>query len=129
MAYTSRSASIFPPGTSTGTAFRQPSGHPVLSQHQSSVLAARVASKKAELESLKQLQDLSSTLATQMRTLEDRLNTLKDGTEGSSSDSVAFRNAPDYLANSLCLTTAVACVLSNWGSVLHAINMASSMFC
>ena len=82
MAYTSRPTSTFPQGTSASS-LRQPSNPHGPSQQQSSVLAARVASKKAELENLRQLRDLSGTLAMQMQALEDRLSTLKDGTEGS----------------------------------------------
>jgi len=48
-----------------------------------------------------QLRDLSGALATQMGALEEKLATLRDGTE------------------------AVACVLSNWDNVLRAISMAS----
>ena len=48
----------------------------------SSALAARVAEKKAELTSLKELQALSASVADQMQMLEDKLSTLADGTEG-----------------------------------------------
>lgn len=57
-----------------------------------------------ELENLKELRDLSGTLAKQMSVLEEKLATLKDGTE------------------------AVACVLANWEHVLRAINMASCLY-
>ena len=46
------------------------------------MLVARINEKKAELENLKQLRDLSAGLATQMQTLEEKLSTLSDGTEG-----------------------------------------------
>ncbi|KAF2635143.1 hypothetical protein P280DRAFT_474064 [Massarina eburnea CBS 473.64] len=69
---------------------------------QSPVLLARIAEKKAELASLKDLQMLSAGLADQMQTLAEKLSTLSDGTE------------------------AVAAVLSNWHNVLRAIKMASS---
>jgi DASH complex subunit DAD2 len=49
---------------------------------QSSVLAARIAAKRSELENLKQLKELSGALATQMGALEEKLATLRDGTEG-----------------------------------------------
>lgn len=49
---------------------------------QSPVLLARIAEKKAELENLKQLRDLSAGLAGQMQMLEEKLATLSDGTEG-----------------------------------------------
>jgi len=68
---------------------------------QSPVLLARIEEKKAELENLKQLRDLSAGLAGQMKMLEEKLATLSDGTE------------------------AVATVLGNWHNVLRAISMAS----
>ncbi|KAM0806068.1 DASH complex subunit Dad2-domain-containing protein [Usnea florida] len=68
---------------------------------QSRMLVARINEKKAELENLKQLRDLSGGLAAQMQALEEKLSTLSEGTE------------------------AVAAVLSNWHNVLRAINMAS----
>lgn len=43
----------------------------------------RVEAKRAELENLKQLRDLSGTLASQMQALEEKLGTLRDGAEGS----------------------------------------------
>ncbi len=49
---------------------------------QSPVLLARINEKKAELENLKQLRDLSAGLAGQMQMLEEKLATLSDGTEG-----------------------------------------------
>ncbi|KAI9711433.1 MAG: hypothetical protein M1812_007178 [Candelaria pacifica] len=80
--------------------------HPSISTSQNStgqspVLLARINEKKAELEDLKQLRDLSGGLAGQMQMLEEKLATLADGTE------------------------AVAAVLSNWHNVLRAIHMAS----
>jgi DASH complex subunit DAD2 len=45
-------------------------------------LASRIAEKKQELESLMQLRDLSSSFATQMVQLQEKLATLVDGTEG-----------------------------------------------
>ncbi|CZT41424.1 uncharacterized protein RSE6_01161 [Rhynchosporium secalis] len=68
---------------------------------QSPILLARINEKKAELENLKQLRDLSAGLAGQMQILEEKLSTLSDGTE------------------------AVATVLGNWHNVLRAISMAS----
>ncbi|EYE92573.1 DASH complex subunit DAD2 [Aspergillus ruber CBS 135680] len=100
MTYTSR-PTMLPPGSS-GASLRQPSNHHAISQQQSSALAIRIASKKAELENLRHLRDLSAILATQMQTLESKIGTLNDGTE------------------------AVACVLANWDNVLRAISMASS---
>ncbi|KAI9664812.1 MAG: hypothetical protein M1821_006260 [Bathelium mastoideum] len=52
---------------------------------QSPVLLARVNEKKVELENLRQLRDLSAGLASQMETLEQKLVTLTDGTEGEQS--------------------------------------------
>lgn len=78
MAYQARSTSVFP-GSSAAPSLRQPSSH---NAQQSSALAARIASKKSELDNLKQLRDLSSALAMQMQALENRMGTLKDGTEG-----------------------------------------------
>lgn len=49
---------------------------------QSPALVARVNEKKAELENLKELRDLSAAVATQMEALEQKLATLSDGTEG-----------------------------------------------
>ena len=49
---------------------------------QSPLLMARINEKKAELESLKQLRDLSGGLAAQMQALEEKLSTLSNGTEG-----------------------------------------------
>ena len=46
------------------------------------MLVAKINEKKAELESLKQLRDLSGGLAAQMQALEEKLSTLSDGTEG-----------------------------------------------
>ncbi|EHK16024.1 uncharacterized protein TRIVIDRAFT_40089 [Trichoderma virens Gv29-8] len=69
---------------------------------QSPALVARIEEKKAELENLKELRDLSATVATQMEALEQKLTTLSDGTE------------------------VIAAVVGNWHNVLRAINMASS---
>ncbi|KAJ5138088.1 DASH complex subunit DAD2 [Penicillium atrosanguineum] len=86
MAYSSR------PTMLPGAGLRQPS-------QPSSALAMRIAAKKAELENLRQLRDLSGTLAMQMQALESKIATLKD---------------------------AVACVLANWDNVLRAISLASN---
>ncbi|KAJ5909166.1 DASH complex subunit DAD2 [Penicillium taxi] len=88
MAYSGRPTSMMP-GLRPGS---QPS----------SALTTRIAAKKAELENLRQLRDLSGTLAIQMEALESKIATLKDGTE------------------------AVACVLANWDNVLRAITLAST---
>lgn len=49
---------------------------------QSPALIARVNEKKAELENLKELRDLSGAVASQMEALEQKLATLSDGTQG-----------------------------------------------
>ncbi|KAI0974808.1 DASH complex subunit Dad2-domain-containing protein [Xylaria arbuscula] len=69
---------------------------------QSAALLARVNEKKAELENLKELRDLSAAVADQMEVLQQKLSTLSDGTE------------------------AIATVVGNWHNVLQAINMASA---
>ena len=46
------------------------------------MLVARINEKKAELENLKHLRDLSGGLAAQMQVLEEKLSTLSEGTEG-----------------------------------------------
>jgi DASH complex subunit DAD2 len=69
---------------------------------QSPALVARIEEKKAELEHLKELRDLSAAVADQMEALGQKLSTLSDGTE------------------------AIAAVVGNWHNVLRAINMASS---
>ncbi|CAG8981158.1 hypothetical protein HYALB_00005873 [Hymenoscyphus albidus] len=81
---------------------RQGSMGNAASTGQSPILLARINEKKAELESLKELRDLSAGLAGQMQMLEEKLATLSDGTE------------------------AVALVLGNWHNVLRAISMASA---
>ncbi|KJZ77105.1 hypothetical protein HIM_03426 [Hirsutella minnesotensis 3608] len=72
------------------------------SSSQSPALLARIEEKKAELQNLKELRDLSAAVAGQMEALERKLVTLSDGTE------------------------AIAAVMSNWHNVLRAINMASA---
>lgn len=64
-----------------------------------SALQNRVNQKRQELENLKQLRDLSGQLATQMTALEEKLATLRDGSEG------------------------VAEVLKNWSHVLGVLQM------
>lgn len=71
-----------------------------ISQSQSSALQARITQKRAELENLKQLRDLSAQLAQQMSALESRLATLRNGTES------------------------VAEVLRNWSGVVRVLGMA-----
>ncbi|RAL00220.1 DASH complex subunit DAD2 [Aspergillus ibericus CBS 121593] len=101
MAYMPRPTAMLPPGASASS-FRQPNQQSTITQQQSSVLATRIASKRAELDNLRQLRDMSAVLASQMQALQGKIGTLKDGTE------------------------AVACVLANWDNVLRAISMAST---
>ncbi|KAI0161403.1 DASH complex subunit Dad2-domain-containing protein [Xylariaceae sp. FL1272] len=78
------------------------SGNPnAQSTGQSAALIARVNEKKAELDNLKQLRELSAAVADQMEALQQQLATLSDGTE------------------------AIATVVGNWHNVIRAINMAS----
>ena len=66
------------------SSLRHPSmgGSSQASTGQSPMLIARINEKKAELENLKQLRDLSGGLAAQMQALGHKLSTLSDGTEG-----------------------------------------------
>ncbi len=62
---------------------RQPSmSASAASTGHSPALLARVNEKKAELERLKELKELSAAMASQMEALEQKLATLSDGTEG-----------------------------------------------
>ncbi|KAK2790881.1 hypothetical protein FQN52_005326 [Onygenales sp. PD_12] len=88
----SRPTSVFP-STGTSSSLRQSSAHPNSSQ-QASSLAARIASKRLELENLRQLRDVSGALASQMQALEEKLATLKDGTEGTNVNSMTEQ--PEY---------------------------------
>lgn len=69
---------------SISSSMRQPSmaGPAASTGGQSPALVARVNEKKAELENLKELRDLSAAVASQMEALEQKLSTLSDGTEG-----------------------------------------------
>ena len=98
---------------------RQASTSNSTSNGQSPILLARINEKKAELENLKQLKDLSAALAGQMQMLEDKLATLSDGTEG-------MRSIYSFGFGQPLISLAVATVLSNWHNVLRAISMASS---
>ena len=77
------SATMALPNRPMGSHFRHTSyGGAPNSSGQSAVLLKRIEEKKAELEQLKQLKDLSATLAAQMEALQEKLSTLSDGTEG-----------------------------------------------
>jgi hypothetical protein len=52
------------------------------SNSQTSALQQRINEKRAELENLKHLRELSAGLAGQMQQLEEKLSTLSDGTQG-----------------------------------------------
>lgn len=70
-------------GRTQNSSIRNPSmGGLQQSSGQSPMLAARITEKRAELENLKQLRDLSAGIAAQMQTLEEKLSLLSDGTEG-----------------------------------------------
>jgi len=77
----------------------RPSTH--FSSTHTSLLQARIASKRTELQNLTQLRDLSANLASQLAALEAKLGTLKDG------------------------AASVALVLANWENVLRAIGLAA----
>jgi DASH complex subunit DAD2 len=49
---------------------------------QQSPLTVRLAQKKQELQSLQQLQNMSADLVGQLEALQEKLDTLADGTEG-----------------------------------------------
>ena len=115
MSYAPRPTNVYP-STSSNTAHNNTSGinmtstgslrQPLHSQSHSqsqSILQARIAAKRAELENLRQLRDLSANLAAQLAALEAKLGTLRDGAQS------------------------VALVLANWENVLRAIGMAASM--
>ncbi|UNI24798.1 DASH complex subunit dad2 [Purpureocillium takamizusanense] len=89
------------PTRSLSTHMRGPSAS-ASTASQSPALVARIEEKRAELEHLKELRDLSAAVATQMEALERKVSTLSNGTE------------------------AIATVMGNWHNVLRAINMASS---
>ena len=78
MSYAPRPTNVLPSGPGS---LRQP-GSSSISAQQSSALQARINAKKAELENLHQLRDLSGALAGQMAELQSKLATLRDGTEG-----------------------------------------------
>lgn len=70
------------PTRSLSSHVRGPSGAGGPSSGQQSVLAMRIEEKRAELEHLRELRDLSGAVASQMEALEQKLSTLNDGTEG-----------------------------------------------
>ncbi|KAL7623826.1 DASH complex subunit dad2 [Parahypoxylon ruwenzoriense] len=75
MAFSSRT---LPSHLRQGSTSTNPSAQ---STGQSPALLARVNEKRAELENLKELRDLSAAVANQMEALEQKLATLSDGTE------------------------------------------------
>ena len=79
-----------------GSSLRHPSmGGSQASAGQSPMLQARINEKKAELENLKQLRDLSGGLAAQMQALEEKLSTLSGGTEGQQNELCSLYVATD----------------------------------
>lgn len=93
----------------TSSSLRHPSSAATASTSTSSThaqthLQTRIAAKRAELENLRQLRDLSGELASQLAALEQKLSTLRDGAQS------------------------VALVLANWDNVLRAIGMAAGMY-
>lgn len=82
--YTSRHTTVMSfPARSLQPHIRQASmAGSASSAGQSPALVARVNEKKAELENLRELRDLSAAVASQMEALEQKLGTLSDGTEG-----------------------------------------------
>jgi hypothetical protein len=101
----------------------------------SPALVARVEEKKAELENLRLLRDLSAAVAMQMEALESKLATLSDGTEGLAPlyfPSLRFQKRENKKLEQLGPNTrpvvflAIAAVVGNWHNVLRAINMAAS---
>jgi hypothetical protein len=100
MAYSSsRPTSAVLAGTSTSSSIRQQSSHNAISHQQSLALSSRIVSKKAELENLVRLRDLSGVMAMQMQVLETKIGTLKDGTEGSLPHCSAFSILLQFLHN------------------------------
>ena len=97
MAYTTRAPSQ--PSTSNTSSLRPSHSHSLSNQPASAALQARINQKRAELENLTQLRDLSSNLTQQLETLEAKLGTLRDGAQS------------------------IALVLANWENVLGVIRM------
>lgn len=75
MSYPTRSLSSHMRAPSSSTSSASPSP----------ALLARIEEKKAELQSLRELRDLSAAVSNQMEALEQKLTTLSDGTEGMTS--------------------------------------------
>jgi hypothetical protein len=100
MAYSSsRPTSAVLASTSTSSSIRQQSNHNAISHQQSLALSSRIVSKKAELENLMRLRDLSGVMAMQMQVLETKIGTLKHGTEGSLPRCSFFCILPRFLQN------------------------------
>ena len=82
-AHTTRAPSRTPRTRSDSVNMRSTSGFQSTgASGHSPLLLARVSEKKLELESLRELRDLSAQLASQMEMLETQLSTLANGTEG-----------------------------------------------
>lgn len=84
--------------------------HPSQSGSQSPALIARIEEKKAELENLKELRDLSAAMAGHMEALQQKLATLSDGTEG------ATKHIELHCGGNLCPSVPRVCV---WTDVIE----------
>ncbi|KAI1612596.1 DASH complex subunit Dad2-domain-containing protein [Exophiala viscosa] len=101
MSYAPRPTNIHPHPSNSSLTNHTSTSIPSLRQPSQSLLQTRINAKRAELDNLRQLRDLSANLANQLSTLEAKLTTLRDGTQS------------------------VALVLANWDNVLRAISMAA----
>ncbi|KIX04117.1 uncharacterized protein Z518_07670 [Rhinocladiella mackenziei CBS 650.93] len=95
-----RPTSLYSSSNTSNTSALRPSSQ--LQSHSQSALQTRINAKRTELENLRQLRDLSANLAGQLAALEQKLSTLRNGTQS------------------------VALVLANWENVLGAISMAAT---
>ncbi|KIV83767.1 hypothetical protein PV11_05762 [Exophiala sideris] len=101
MSYAQRPTNIYPTSSKSSLTNHTSTSISSLRQPSQSLLQTRINAKRAELDNLRQLRDLSANLASQLSTLEAKLTTLRDGTQS------------------------VALVLANWENVLRAISMAA----
>ncbi|KAK5039826.1 DASH complex subunit dad2 [Exophiala sideris] len=102
MSYAQRPTNIYPTSSNSSLTNHTSTSISSLRQPSQSLLQTRINAKRAELDNLRQLRDLSANLANQLSTLEAKLTTLRDGTQS------------------------VALVLANWENVLRAISMAAT---
>lgn len=117
------------PNRGLTSGLRHPSiGGSFSSSGQSPTLIARINEKRVELESLRQLRDLSADLAAQMQVLEDKLSTLSNGTEGVFFSSGIGCLLTIWLCGSCCdgsveLAQCLACYQYGIQSVLHNLDV------